>query len=75
MGAILLNRARIGCRSLVGAGALVTEDKTFEDDKLILGSPAKAIRDLSADQIAGIETSAAAYTANAQRYGKMLRPA
>src|ERR1700761_6191321 len=45
MGAILLNRARIGSHSLVGAGALVTEDKQFEDGKLILGSPAKAIRD------------------------------
>jgi len=75
MGAILLNRARIGSRSLVGAGALVTEDKKFEDGKLILGSPAKAIRDLSADQMSAIEKSAAAYTANAGRYGKMLRPA
>ena len=75
MGAILLNRARIGSRSLVGAGALVTEDKTFEDGKLILGSPAKAIRDLSQDQMAGIERSAAVYTANAGRYGKTLKPA
>src|ERR1700754_4073399 len=51
MGAILLNRARIGSRSLVGAGALVTEDKAFEDGKLILGSPAKAMRDLIPEQI------------------------
>src|SRR5437868_822794 len=50
MGAVLLNRARIGSRSLVGAGALVTEDKIFEDGKLILGVPAKPMRDLSADQ-------------------------
>jgi carbonic anhydrase/acetyltransferase-like protein (isoleucine patch superfamily) len=75
MGAILLNRARIGSRSLVGAGALVTEDKRFEDGKLILGVPAKAMRDLSADQMAGIEKSAVSYTANAGRYGKTLRPA
>src|ERR1700712_1290041 len=46
MGAILLNGARIGNNCLVGAGALVTEGKTFEDGKLILGSPARAIRDL-----------------------------
>lgn len=75
MGAILLNRARIGRRSLVGAGALVTEDKNFEDAKLILGVPAKAMRDLSADQMAAIEQSAAVYTANARRYGKSLKPA
>jgi carbonic anhydrase/acetyltransferase-like protein (isoleucine patch superfamily) len=75
MGAVLLNRARIGSRSLVGAGALVTEDKKFEDGKLILGVPAKAMRDLSADQTAAIEQSAVTYTANARRYGKFLKPA
>src|SRR4051812_36280669 len=75
MGAILLNRARIGSRSLVGAGALVTEDKVFDGGQLILGSPAKAMRDLTVDQIAGIEKSAATYTANARRYGKNLKPA
>ena len=75
MGAILLNRARIGSRSLVGAGALVTEDKSFEDGKLILGSPAKAMRDLSADQMNGLEKSAEIYTANARRYAERLKPA
>jgi carbonic anhydrase/acetyltransferase-like protein (isoleucine patch superfamily) len=74
MGAILLNRARVGSRSLVGAGALVTEDKQFEDGKLILGSPAKAVRELTPEQIAGLETSAAVYVANAQRYAAGLKP-
>ena len=75
MGAILLNRARIGARSLVGAGALVTEDKQFEDGKMILGAPAKAARDLSAEQVAGIEKSGAIYVANARRYLDGLRRA
>ncbi len=75
MGAILLNRARIGTKSLVGAGALVTEGKVFEDGKLILGVPAKAVRDLTAEQMQGLETSAATYVANAQRYARNLRPA
>ena len=73
MGAVLLNRAWIGNRSLVGAGALVTEDKQFEDGKLILGSPAKAMRDLTPDQMAGLEMSAAIYVANARRYAASLR--
>ncbi|HKQ44794.1 MAG TPA: gamma carbonic anhydrase family protein [Rhizomicrobium sp.] len=73
MGAILLNRARIGSHSLVGAGALVTEDKIFEDGKMILGVPAKAIRDLTAEQIAGMEKSAAIYVANARRYAGQLK--
>jgi len=75
MGAILLNRARIGSHSLVGAGALVTEGKKFEDGKLVLGTPAKAVRDLSASQRAAIEQSAAGYAANALRYAKALKPA
>jgi carbonic anhydrase/acetyltransferase-like protein (isoleucine patch superfamily) len=73
MGAILLNRARIGARSLVGAGALVTEDKSFEDGKMILGVPAKAARDLSPEQMAGIARSAEIYVANARRYAETLK--
>ncbi|HEY2009706.1 MAG TPA: gamma carbonic anhydrase family protein [Rhizomicrobium sp.] len=73
MGAILLNRAKIGARSLVGAGALVTEDKQFEDGKMILGAPAKAVRDLSSEQISGIEKSAGNYVANARRYAAGFR--
>jgi carbonic anhydrase/acetyltransferase-like protein (isoleucine patch superfamily) len=72
MGAILLNRARIGARSLVGAGALVTEDKSFEDGKMVLGAPAKAVRDLSPEQISAIDQSATIYVANARRYAKGL---
>jgi len=74
MGAILLNRARIGSHSLVGAGALVTEGKQFEDGQLILGSPAKAVRELSPEQMAGLEKSAAIYVANAKRYAAGLKP-
>ena len=73
MGAILLNRARIGRHCLVGAGALVTEGKEFEDGKLILGAPARAMRDLTAEQMSGIEKSAAIYVANAERYATGLR--
>lgn len=72
MGAILLNRARIGADTLVGAGALITEDKQFEDGKVILGAPAKAMRDLTAEQSAGIRNSAQIYVANARRYASGL---
>jgi carbonic anhydrase/acetyltransferase-like protein (isoleucine patch superfamily) len=51
----------------------VTEGKTFEDGQMILGSPAKAIRDLTHEQIAGIRTSAEIYVANAGRYAAGLR--
>jgi carbonic anhydrase/acetyltransferase-like protein (isoleucine patch superfamily) len=70
MGAILLNRAVIGGNSLVGAGALVTEGKQFEPGQMILGSPAKPIRALTQEQIAGISLSADIYVANGRRYRK-----
>jgi carbonic anhydrase/acetyltransferase-like protein (isoleucine patch superfamily) len=73
MGSILLNRASIGAHCLVGAGALVTEDKQFEPGKLILGSPARGIRDLTPDEKDGIATSAAVYVANAARYARGLK--
>jgi carbonic anhydrase/acetyltransferase-like protein (isoleucine patch superfamily) len=74
MGAILLNRARIGARSLVGAGALVTEGKVFEAGQMILGSPARATKALTEEQIAGLRLSAETYVANARRYREALGP-
>ena len=73
MGAVVLNNARIGERCLVGAGALVTEGKTFEDGSMIVGSPARAVRELTAEQQAGIARSAPGYVANARRYAAGLR--
>jgi carbonic anhydrase/acetyltransferase-like protein (isoleucine patch superfamily) len=73
MGAILLNRARIGADSLVGAGALVTEGKTFEDGEMILGAPAKAMRELTREQIEGLKLSAKIYVANGARYAASLK--
>ena len=51
MGATILNNAKIGNNCLVGAGALVTENKEFPDGMLIIGSPAKAVRELSPEMI------------------------
>ena len=72
MGAILLNRARIGRMSLVGAGSLVTEDKSFDDGMMILGQPARGVRSLTQEQQAGLELSAAGYVANFKRFASSL---
>lgn len=61
MGAIILNGAEIGAESIVGAGALVTQGKKFPPRSLILGSPAKFVRELTADEIADIKKNAAHY--------------
>lgn len=73
IGAVVLNGAKIGKHCLVGAGALVTEGKEFPDGSMILGSPAKVVRQLTEAQIEGLRRSAQHYRDNAQRFKKGLR--
>lgn len=72
MGATVLNGARIGNDSLVGAGALVTEGKTFPDRSLIIGSPARAVRELDDAAVEMLRASAAHYVENAARFRRGL---
>ncbi len=65
MGAIILNRATIGDGCIVGAGALVTEDKVFEPNSLIVGSPARAVRQLDETAQAMLRASASHYVEKA----------
>lgn len=51
MGSIIMNGAVIGNNCIVGAGSLITENKQFPDNALILGSPAKVIRQLTEAEI------------------------
>lgn len=71
--AVVLNGAKIGKNCLVAAGALITENKEFPDGSLILGSPAKAIRTLSVEQIKDLQMSAQHYVANARCYQAGLK--
>ena len=73
IGAVVLNGAKIGKHCLVGAGALVTEGKEFPDGSMIIGSPARAIKTLSPEQIAGLRRSAEHYIDNARRYRQSLK--
>ncbi|QHS09564.1 gamma carbonic anhydrase family protein [Sinimarinibacterium sp. NLF-5-8] len=73
IGAVVLNRARIGSHCLVGAGALVTEGKVFPDGVMLMGSPARVVRELSAAEQKMLEMMAQHYVANAQRYQAQLR--
>ena len=71
--AVVLNGAKIGKHCLVGAGALVTEGKEFPDGSLIVGSPAKVVRQLTPEQIAGLQRSAEHYVQNARRFRAGLK--
>jgi carbonic anhydrase/acetyltransferase-like protein (isoleucine patch superfamily) len=66
--AVVLNGAVIGAGSLVGAGAVVTERKVFPPRSLILGAPAKVVRELTDADVAGLLQSAATYAGKAREY-------
>ena len=63
--AVVMNGAVIGRQCLVGAGAVVTERKTFPDRSMILGAPAKVVRELTEAELAGLGSAAAGYVSRA----------
>ena len=73
MGAIVLNGVKIGRHCLVGAGAIVTENKEFPDNSLIVGAPARAVREVNDKILQLIDESAQFYVNNWQRYRKGLK--
>ena len=70
--AVILNGASIGKGCLVGAGALVTEGKRFDDHMLIIGSPAKAVRALTPEEITALQGSPVSYVQRAQLFKTQL---
>lgn len=74
IGSTVLNHARIGANCIVGANSLITENKEYPDGVLILGSPARVVRELTAEEIAALPNSAQRYIDRAERYRRDLRP-
>ena len=66
--ATILSHAVIGKYCLVGAGALVTERKVFAARSLIVGAPARRLRELTDAECRALETSAANYAARGRQY-------
>jgi len=73
MGATVLNGAKIGKGCLIGACALITEGKEIPDGSLVMGSPGKVVRRLSAEAQENLLKSAAGYRDNAVRFAKGLK--
>lgn len=73
IGSIVLNHARVGRNCIVGANSLITEGKEYPDGVLIVGSPAKVVRDLSEDEIRHNAWSANHYVQNARRFLAQLQ--
>jgi carbonic anhydrase/acetyltransferase-like protein (isoleucine patch superfamily) len=72
MQAVVLNGAVIGRNCLVGAGAVVTEGKVFPDNSLILGAPAKAVRELTEADIAGMRRNTENYAERREYFKAQL---
>ncbi len=72
--ATILSHAVIGKYCLVGAGALVTERKQFPDRSLIIGAPARRIRELTDAELRMLEASAEHYVEQGKRYRRELAP-
>jgi carbonic anhydrase/acetyltransferase-like protein (isoleucine patch superfamily) len=73
MGATVLNNAVIGDDCLIGAGALVTEGKSFPPGSLIVGAPAKVVRELSPEAMAALKASAAGYASRQAHFKAELK--
>lgn len=73
MGSTILNGAKIGSGSIVGANSLVTEGKEFPEGVLIVGSPARVVRELTEPERQMIDMSAKIYQDNARRFAKGLK--
>ena len=69
---VILNGAKIGKNCLIGANSLISENKVIPDGSMVLGSPGKVVRQLSEDQMKGLEMSALHYVENFKRYKRDL---
>ena len=73
IGSIVLNQAKIGSYSILGANSFVAEGKEIPEGVLALGSPARVLRDLTPEEIEMIDASAAHYVQNSQRFAASLK--
>ena len=71
--AVLLNGAKIGKNCLIAANTLILEGKEIPEGSLVMGSPGKVVRPLTAEQIEGITLSAMGYVENFKRFKKQLK--
>jgi carbonic anhydrase/acetyltransferase-like protein (isoleucine patch superfamily) len=74
MGATIMNGAKIGEGSIVAAGALVPEGKEFPPRSLIVGAPAKLVREVTEAQTEDIARGARTYVERARLHRESQKP-
>ena len=70
IGSTILNKTKIGKNCIIGANALVTENKVIPERSLVLGSPGKIIRQVTDEEIEHIKENAKDYVENFKKYKK-----
>ena len=70
IGSTILNKTKIGKNCIIGANALVTENKIIPERSLVLGSPGKVIRQVTDEEIEHIKENARDYVENFKKYKK-----
>ena len=73
MNAVVLNGAKIGKNCLIGANALVPEGREIPDSSVVLGSPGKIVREVTASEIESFQSSAKAYVQKGRLFKKGLK--
>ena len=72
IGSTILNKTKIGKNCIIGANTLITENKVIPDRSLVVGSPGKVIRQVTAKEIEEIKVNAEHYVNNYKRYKKNI---
>lgn len=72
IGAVILNRVKIGRECIIGARTLIPEGKEIPDGSMVMGSPGKVVRELTAPERQMLKLSAQHYVQNARRYRERL---
>jgi carbonic anhydrase/acetyltransferase-like protein (isoleucine patch superfamily) len=71
MGAVVLDGAEIGDECLIGARSLVTQRTKIPPRSLVIGSPAKVVRELTAEELLSLRHSAEKYIAVARAHASL----
>ena len=73
IGAIILNKAKIGKNCIIGANSLITENKEIPDRSLVMGSPGKIIRELTDEEIEAVKENGRRYVNNWKNFEKNFK--
>ena len=72
IGAVILNKAKIGKNCIIGAKALITENKEIPDNSLVVGSPGKVVRKVTEEEKKAILGNTKRYQDNWRKYSKSI---